>query len=137
MTSAAEARKELHKSSQKRPLLRKSSSIGLQPVVDEWRWMTFRRIELRTADGLPPLPMAISWARDGVLLCAMENEVSVYSQWKADDQAEERTGEVGEEADHRQLKDEDLLSLAHESQLRNITSGSKLASGANMKFLSE
>ena len=42
MTAAAEARKELH-SSQKRPLLRKSSSLSLQPVVDEWRWMTFRR----------------------------------------------------------------------------------------------
>ena len=139
MTAAVEARKQAGSGGAggKRPLLRKSSSLGLQPVLDEWRWMTFRRIELRTADGLPPLPMAISWARDGVLLCAMENEVAVYSQWKADDQAEERTGEVGEEADHRQLKDEDLLSLAHESQLRNITSGSKLASGANMKFLSE
>eukprot|EP00090_Calanus_glacialis_P031935 TRINITY_DN5300_c0_g1_i1.p1 TRINITY_DN5300_c0_g1~~TRINITY_DN5300_c0_g1_i1.p1 ORF type:complete len:2845 (+),score=1055.83 TRINITY_DN5300_c0_g1_i1:272-8536(+) len=137
MTSAAEARKELHKSNQKRPLLRKSSSIGLQPVVDEWRWMTFRRIELKTADGLPPLPMAVSWARDGVLLCAMENEVSVYSQWKSEEELEDRVNEVAEEADHRRLKDEDLFNMAQESQLRNITSGGKLASGANMKYLSE
>merc|ERR1719318_1463345 len=137
MTSAAEARKELHKSNQKRPLLRKSSSIGLQPVVDEWRWMTFRRIELKTADGLPPLPMAVSWARDGVLMCAMENEVSVYSQWKSEEELEDRVNEVAEEADHRRLKDEDLFNMAQESQLRNITSGGKLASGANMKYLSE
>jgi len=137
MTSAAEARKELHKSNQKRPLLRKSSSIGLQPVVDEWRWMTFRRIELKTADGLPPLPMAVSWARDGVLMCAMENEVSVYSQWKSEEELEERFNEIAEEADHRRLKDEDLFNMAQESQLRNITSGGKLASGANMKYLSE
>ena len=57
MTYAANLRKELQKSNQKRPLLRKSSTIGMQPVVDEWRWMTFRRIDLKTADGLPPLPM--------------------------------------------------------------------------------
>merc|ERR1719310_942256 len=101
MTSAAEARKELHKSNQKRPLLRKSSSINVQPVVDEWRWMTFRRIELKTVDGLSPLPMAVSWARDGVLLCAMENEVAVYSQWKSEEEAEDRAGAgVTEEADH-------------------------------------
>ena len=136
MTAAAEARKELH-TSQKRPLLRKSSSLSLQPVVDEWRWMTFRRIELTTVDGLAPLPMAVSWARDGVLLCAMENEVAVYSQWRPEDDAEEKTGGVTEEADHRRLKDEDLFSLAQESQMRNITSGGKLASGANMKYLSE
>merc|ERR550519_3215808 len=137
MTAAAEARKELHSSSQKRPLLRKSSSLSLQPVVDEWRWMTFRRIELKTVDGLSPLPMAISWARDGVLLCAMENEVAVYSQWRPEDEAEEKTGGVTEEADHRRLKDEDLFSLAQESQMRNITSGGKLASGVNMKHLSD
>ena len=143
MSAAADTRKELHsgQKSQKRPLLRKSSSLNLQPVVDEWRWMTFRRIELRTVDGLSPLPMAVSWARDGVLLCAMENEVAVYSQWKADEDAEDvRTAAaagVTEEADHRRLKDEDLFSLAQESQLRNITSGGKLASGANMKYLSE
>ena len=136
MTAAADARKEFH-SGQKRPLLRKSSSLSLQPVVDEWRWMTFRRIELKTVDGLSPLPMAVSWARDGVLLCAMENEVAVYSQWKSEEETEERSGGITEEADHRRLKDEDLFSLAQESQLRNITSGGKLASGANMKYLSE
>ena len=83
------------------------------------------------------LPMAVSWARDGVLLCAMENEVAVYSQWRPEDETEEKTGGVTEEADHRRLKDEDLFSLAQESQMRNITSGGKLASGANMKYLSE
>ena len=136
MTAAADARKEIC-SGQKRPLLRKSSSINLQPVVDEWRWMTFRRIELKTVDGLAPLPMAVSWARDGVLLCAMENEVAVYSQWRSEDETGEAVTGVTEEADTRRLKDEDLFSLAQESQLRNITSGGKLASGANMKYLSE
>ena len=60
--ASSDPRKDLI-SGQKRPLLRKSSSLSLQPVVDEWRWMTFRRIELRTVDGLSPLPMSVSWAR--------------------------------------------------------------------------
>ena len=135
MATAREARMTNKAAGPKRPLLRRSSSIGLPAVVDEWRWMAFRRIELRTADGLPALPMSVCWARDGVLLCAMENEVSVYCQWKGEERQVE--GEMTEEVDHRNLKDEDLFSLAQESQMRNITSGGKLASGANMKHLSE
>merc|ERR1719193_3051495 len=138
MAEARDARKAV--AGPKRPLLRRSSSIGLPAVVDEWRWMTFRRVTLSTADGLPPLPMAVCWARDGVLLCAMENEVAVFSQWKGEERQEREedgSSELVEEADHRRLKDEDLFSLAQESQMRNITSGGKLASGANMKHLSE
>ena len=121
----------------KRPLLRRSSSIGLPAVVDEWRWMTFRRVQLKSADGLPPLPTSVCWARDGVLLCAMENEVAVYSQWRGDEkEQEEQEGLLAEEGE-RTLKDEELLSLAQESQLRNITKGGKVASGANMKYLAE
>merc|ERR1719318_663558 len=137
MAEARDARKAV--AGPKRPLLRRSSSIGLPAVVDEWRWMTFRRVTLSTADGLSPLPMAVCWARDGVLLCAMENEVAVYSQWRGEErpEREDGTSELVEEADHRRLKDEDLFNMAQESQLRNITSGGKLASGANMKYLSE
>lgn len=48
------------------------------------RWMKLRKIELSTADGLPPLPMQISWVRDGILVVAMDSEMHVYSQWKPD-----------------------------------------------------
>lgn len=44
--------------------------------------MQLRRIELKTADGLPPLPMQISWVRDGILVVGMDSEMHVYSQWK-------------------------------------------------------
>lgn len=44
--------------------------------------MKLRKIELQTADGLPPLPMQISWVRDGILVVAMDSEMHVYSQWK-------------------------------------------------------
>lgn len=44
--------------------------------------MQLRRIDLKTADGLPPLPMQISWVRDGILVVGMDSEMHVYSQWK-------------------------------------------------------
>jgi len=46
------------------------------------RWMKLRRIDLTTADGLPPLPMQMSWVRDGILVVGMDSEMHVYSQWK-------------------------------------------------------
>ena len=44
--------------------------------------MKLRKIDLETADGLPPLPMQISWVRDGILVVGMDSEMHVYSQWK-------------------------------------------------------
>lgn len=46
--------------------------------------MKLRKIDLQTADGLPPLPMQISWVRDGILVVGMDSEMHVYSQWKPD-----------------------------------------------------
>lgn len=65
-----------------RPILRKASSLAAPLFVEEIRWMQLRRIELKTADGLPPLPMQISWVRDGILVVGMDSEMHVYSQWK-------------------------------------------------------
>jgi len=44
--------------------------------------MKLRKIDLQTADGLPALPMQISWVRDGILVIGMDSEMHVYSQWK-------------------------------------------------------
>lgn len=65
-----------------RPLLRKASSLAAPHFNDEIRWMKLRVIDLKTADGLPPLPMQISWVRDGILVVGMDSEMHVYSQWK-------------------------------------------------------
>ena len=117
-----------------RPLLRKSSSIGLQPIVDELKWMIFRKIELQTADGLPPLPMSVSWARDGVLMCAMDNEVAVYSQWKAEPST--ATDEHMDENDQRRLKEKDLISIAQENQHLGKT-GLKITSKTDARLFTE
>ena len=44
--------------------------------------MKIRQVKLESADGLPPIPMQMSWVRDGVLIVGMDNEMHVYSQWK-------------------------------------------------------
>lgn len=43
--------------------------------------MRLEKLGLSTADGLAPLPMQVSWVRDGILVVGMDNEMHVYSQW--------------------------------------------------------
>lgn len=61
------------------------------------RWLRLRSLELKTADGLPPLPMHLSWVRDGIFVIGMDNEMQVFSQWK-DTFSGISTGNCGENA---------------------------------------
>ncbi|KAL8625455.1 hypothetical protein ACOMHN_018600 [Nucella lapillus] len=63
-------------------LLQKSKSLALEDYKEEIRWMKLRAIDLETADGLPALPMHISWVRGGILVVGMDNEFHVYTQWR-------------------------------------------------------
>ncbi|XP_069696328.1 dmX-like protein 2 isoform X4 [Periplaneta americana] len=115
-----------------RPILRKASSLAAPHFVDEIRWMKLRKIDLVTADGLPPLPMQISWVRDGILVVGMDSEMHVYSQWKPDFSVEcERSGglhhqESEELQDTRNLRDEDLRNLAQETSQRRLANVSSM-----------
>ncbi|VDI15900.1 Hypothetical predicted protein [Mytilus galloprovincialis] len=60
----------------------KSKSIMITNIHEDIQWMKLRSIELTTADGLPPLPMHLSWVRGGILVVGMDNEMHVYSQWR-------------------------------------------------------
>nr|XP_018898945.1 PREDICTED: dmX-like protein 2 isoform X2 [Bemisia tabaci] len=113
-----------------RPILRKASSLAAPNFVDEIRWMKLRAISLRTADGLPPLPMQISWVRDGILVVGMDNEMHVYSQWKPigikpglGRLAHQESDEL---QDTRNLRDEDLRSLAQETSQRRLANVSSM-----------
>ena len=84
-TEIAQASQKDHKAVKSRPsrgMLQKSKSMTVQTFVEEIRWVKIRNIELVTADGLPALPMHISWVRDGILVVGMDNEMQVYSQWR-------------------------------------------------------
>ncbi|XP_037292444.1 dmX-like protein 2 isoform X2 [Manduca sexta] len=108
-----------------RPILRKASSLAAPLFVEEIRWMQLRRIELKTADGLPPLPMQISWVRDGILVVGMDSEMHVYSQWKPENQPS-TTGqlsgqEIEEGSESRALRDSDLrISAPHLQRVSSI-----------------
>lgn len=127
-----------------RPILRKASSLAQPNFVDEIRWMKLRQIDLQTADGLPPLPMQISWVRDGILVVAMDSEMHVYSQWKPHYSSHfaAAAAAAGEDVpDTRNLRDEDLRSLANEStqlRLKNVASMPLISkvSTANLQLLS-
>ncbi|XP_063708500.1 dmX-like protein 2 isoform X2 [Culicoides brevitarsis] len=122
-----------------RPILRKASSLAQPHFNDEIRWMKLRQIDLTTADGLPPLPMQISWVRDGIFVAGMDSEMHVYSQWKHQGPNVNHC-ENDESNDKRCLRDEDLRSLAHENtqmRLTNVSSVSKLNkfSSINLQML--
>ncbi|XP_055842018.1 dmX-like protein 2 isoform X1 [Episyrphus balteatus] len=121
-----------------RPILRKSSSLAQPHFNDEIRWMKLRQIDLQTADGLPPLPMQISWVRDGILVVGMDSEMHVYSQWKP---RYAQALNVEDLMDTRNLRDEDLRSLANETTQRRLNNVQSIplmskASTANLQLLS-
>lgn len=101
-----------------RPLLRKASSLAQPHFNDEIRWMKLRQIELHTSDGLPPLPMQMSWVRDGILVVGMDSEMHVYSQWKPHKTSP--TLDIEDLYDTRNLRDEDLRSMANENTQRRL-----------------
>lgn len=118
--------------SNNRPILRKTSSLAQPQFVDEIRWMKLRKIELTTADGLPPLPMQISWVRDGILVVGMDSEMHVYSQWKPNPKNEFLHSNLQhQESDEfqqasRNLRDEDLRTLAQETSQRRLANVSSM-----------
>ncbi|XP_066592575.1 dmX-like protein 2 [Prorops nasuta] len=117
--------------SNNRPILRKTSSLAQPQFVDEIRWMKLRKIELTTADGLPPLPMQISWVRDGILVVGMDSEMHVYSQWKPSPKIDcFHSNLQHQESDEfqasRNLRDEDLRTLAQETSQRRLANVSSM-----------
>ena len=105
-------------------LMLKQASMGVSTLAppDDIRWMAIRTTNLRTADSLPPLPMQMSWVRDGILVVGMDNEMHIYTQWKCQRQADKSPAQATtaiEAADIRLLSEKNLLSQAHQSsQLR-------------------
>ncbi|PAV73995.1 hypothetical protein WR25_00482 [Diploscapter pachys] len=67
----------------RRPSLRKASSLlpSIHAHNRLTRWVCTRRLELGSVDGLPPIPVTLSWARDGILIVGMQSEMRVFNQW--------------------------------------------------------
>ncbi|GMT36366.1 hypothetical protein PFISCL1PPCAC_27663 [Pristionchus fissidentatus] len=69
----------------RRPSLRKASSLVSAEIPTQRsqlvRWVCTRVLELHSADGLPPIPTSLTWARDGLLIVGMQSEMRCYCQW--------------------------------------------------------
>uniref|UniRef100_A0A9J2PHZ4 RAVE complex protein Rav1 C-terminal domain-containing protein n=1 Tax=Ascaris lumbricoides TaxID=6252 RepID=A0A9J2PHZ4_ASCLU len=67
----------------RRAPLRKASSLANPERISTRlvRWLCIRYLELQSADGLPPLPTALTWVRDGLLIVGMHSEMRCYNQW--------------------------------------------------------
>lgn len=100
--------------SNKRTLLKQASSmVAPLNAPEDVRWMSLRTIELQTADGLPPLPMQMSWVRDGILVVGMDSEIHVYTQWKCAQGVKDTSL-----LESRVLTEKGLFTHAQESQIR-------------------
>lgn len=112
----------------KRMLLKQASSMAPVTTASDIRWMNLRTTDLITADGLPPLPMQLSWVRDGILVVGMDNEMHIYTQWKSN--KSHVSSDSVEIADTRILTEQWLLCHAQESsQLRLPTDSAKTQTG--------
>ncbi|EGT56880.1 hypothetical protein CAEBREN_01145 [Caenorhabditis brenneri] len=67
----------------RRPSIRKASSLlpNIQPHSRFTSCICCRVLNLKTVDGLPPIPTALSWVQDGILIVGMQSEMRVYNQW--------------------------------------------------------
>uniref|UniRef100_A0A7E4VLC2 WD_REPEATS_REGION domain-containing protein n=1 Tax=Panagrellus redivivus TaxID=6233 RepID=A0A7E4VLC2_PANRE len=75
--------------------LRKASSLVGNTLCSNRlvRWMCLRTLELQSADGLPPLPTAMSWVRDGMLIIGLHSEMRIYNQWNPTSKASDNPKE--------------------------------------------
>ena len=85
------------------------------------RWMQIRRIGIKTADGLSPMPVSSGWVRDGLFVIGMDSEFAIYSQWRSQKDENCSSNMEGEQydgidtIDHRHLQDSDLINIAQVS----------------------
>ncbi|VDK86479.1 unnamed protein product [Onchocerca ochengi] len=76
------------------------------------RWLCVRFLELKSADGLPPLPTTLSWVRDGLLIIGMQSEMRCYNQWNFKAEFPKKKRLEGVFKDLSKLKSSSHLALA-------------------------
>ncbi|XP_069937728.1 dmX-like protein 1, partial [Cherax quadricarinatus] len=124
------------KESRPRPVLQKSLSLHALSDTNLPRWMRLEKLSLTTADGLAPLPMQMSWVRDGILVVGMDNEMHVYSQWHVPASTDQKNIQqqqqeaVNAKDEGRELTKADLKLYLQESShsAKSATSMSHVAS---------
>ncbi|XP_032655559.1 dmX-like protein 1 isoform X2 [Chelonoidis abingdonii] len=63
-------------------------------VTSFCRFVLLRCVDLvSSVEGSPPLPVSLSWVRDGILVVGMDCEMHVYSQWQSPSKQESVTSD--------------------------------------------
>ncbi|XP_065262878.1 dmX-like protein 1 isoform X4 [Emys orbicularis] len=63
-------------------------------VTSLCRFVLLRCVDLvSSVEGSPPLPVSLSWVRDGILVVGMDCEMHVYSQWQSPSKQESVTSD--------------------------------------------
>ena len=99
----------LNEPGSRRAMLQKSKSMVVDEYQEQLQWMKLRSVELSTADGLPALPMHMSWVRGGIIVIGMDNEMHVYSQWRNVNSVE--SVPLTEDTDIRAIEDVNVMSI--------------------------
>uniref|UniRef100_A0A8C6VBG8 Dmx like 1 n=1 Tax=Naja naja TaxID=35670 RepID=A0A8C6VBG8_NAJNA len=79
------------------------------------RFILLRCVDLvSSVEGSPPLPVSLSWVRDGILVVGMDCEMHVYSQWQPFSKQDPIT------ADSYSSSTPSITSLVKQSQLSGV-----------------
>uniref|UniRef100_A0A670JJC7 Dmx like 1 n=1 Tax=Podarcis muralis TaxID=64176 RepID=A0A670JJC7_PODMU len=86
------------------------------------RFILLRCVDLvSSVEGSPPLPVSLSWVRDGILVVGMDCEMHVYSQWQPPTKQEPVT------LDSYSGSTPSIISLMKQSHLAQKLSGKRTA----------
>ncbi|KAK6030111.1 hypothetical protein OSTOST_03762, partial [Ostertagia ostertagi] len=102
----------------RRPSLQKASSLVAYPHSHNRlaRWVCARVLELHSADGLPPLPTTLGWARDGLLIVGMPSEMRVYNQWNMQRRSDDQNMKHQDRISQCQLNRRIFVLTAHRAE---------------------
>uniref|UniRef100_A0A8C0IXF4 Dmx like 1 n=1 Tax=Chelonoidis abingdonii TaxID=106734 RepID=A0A8C0IXF4_CHEAB len=86
-------------------------------VTSFCRFVLLRCVDLvSSVEGSPPLPVSLSWVRDGILVVGMDCEMHVYSQWQSpskQDLAQKLSGKRTAFDLSVEMEDSGLFEAAH------------------------
>uniref|UniRef100_A0A8C8R945 Dmx like 1 n=1 Tax=Pelusios castaneus TaxID=367368 RepID=A0A8C8R945_9SAUR len=89
-------------------------------VASLCRFVLLRCVDLvSSVEGSPPLPVSLSWVRDGILVVGMDCEMHVYSQWQTPSKQESVT------TDSYSGSTPSIASLMKQSHLAQKLSGKR------------
>jgi len=112
------------------PLSGKPPELCMSSSSSERNQRTSRLVLLRTVElvssveGSAPLPVSLSWVRDGILVVGMDCEMHVYSQWQPPAPPRPAAGSANHPDNELSSSMSSILSAVRQSQEEALSPGS-------------